>query len=118
MDGNVNQILLLWDEEEGEENLEHEWFRKMSAFSKITDHCLMGWVTGKESQFLETMTEKQVGEDCTRLLRRFLANEQFPHPDRVLFTKWGSDRFSYGSYTYIPVNSSARNIELLSQPIY
>lgn len=112
-----NELLCIWDDD-NEGTVEDNWFKKIYSISKITNHCLLAWVSGKQAAQLEKLTNEQVNHQLTKVLRKFLLNEEFPEADHVLVTKWGSNPLSRGSYTYIHKNSCNKDIELLAQPIY
>ncbi|CAG2170027.1 unnamed protein product [Oppiella nova] len=76
------------------------------------------WASGEEAVELERTDDEIINEEITGLLQQFFNNKKFPKADNIIITRWGSDPFTLGSYSYIPSNSSVRDIELLSQPIY
>jgi hypothetical protein len=115
IDENLDEILLLWD---SENSLDSKWFHKIYSISKITNHCLLLWVSGQEALHLEQLKDEEINQQLTQLLQKFLNNKKFPKADNLIVTRWGSDPFSCGSYAYVKNNGSVRDIELLSQPIY
>jgi len=68
---------------------------------------------GKE---IETFTDDEIIEFAMIELRR-LYGTTIPQPRGHLITRWNSDPFSYGSYSYVPkgVSSSMRNV--LAEPV-
>lgn len=40
-----------------------------------------------------------------------------PRPTRTLITRWGSDPFAYGSYSYIPVGTHLSEMDALAEPL-
>ncbi|RWS27818.1 peroxisomal N(1)-acetyl-spermine/spermidine oxidase-like protein 1, partial [Leptotrombidium deliense] len=95
-----------------------EWFTKIYSFTKVTDRCIIGWVSGKEAETVENLNGVDISNCLTKWLRVFTNKPDFPEPENIYVTKWGSDKFSMGSYSYISTKSTVRDIELLSQPIY
>ncbi|RWS02252.1 peroxisomal N(1)-acetyl-spermine/spermidine oxidase-like protein 1 [Dinothrombium tinctorium] len=108
----IDELFCFWTEEQ------NEWFAKIYSFEKIGDRILLAWVSGEEAKIVEKLEPLEVGKTLTKWLRVFTNNPDFPEAENVFVTNWGSDRFTNGAYTYIPANSSVRDIELLSQPIY
>jgi spermine oxidase len=120
----ISEILLLWEDEEpgaADESPEHIakfWFKKIYSFSKINDTLLLGWISGKEAEHMETLDDKTVSDKCTELLKKFLKDPFIPNPKRCVRTSWKSQPYSRGSYTSIAVGASQEDIENISQPLY
>ncbi|CAG2100453.1 unnamed protein product [Medioppia subpectinata] len=115
IDVNVDETIVVWDKQNPPKC---KALQKIYSISKITNHLLLMWASGDEAIHLETMDEQQLNEELTQLLQQFFNNKKFPKADNVIITRWATDPYSYGSYSYIPTGSSVRDIELLSQPIY
>ena len=45
---------------------------------------LVGWVGGRGAELVEEVTEQEIGEHCTQLLRQFTRNKHIPLPVRVI----------------------------------
>lgn len=96
-----------------------DWYKKICGFDTVARHpsVLCGWITGKEAQHMESLGDKTVGEVCVRLLRSF-TGWAVPEPDQVLISKWYSEPFVRGSYTYIPPGVEAvREQTALAAPL-
>lgn len=61
------------------------WYKKIYSFSKVTDTLLLGWVSGKEAEFMETLSQEQVADICTHILRKFLNDPYVPKPKRCIW---------------------------------
>lgn len=130
----ANEYLLLWtdddDQSNGDKNCQSEnglfdkdvtpdkWWKTIYSFSVISDRCLMGWVSGREAELVESMDPTEVGRILNREVFRKFLHPKFPEPDSVLVTNWKSDVYSRGSYTFLTPTSSVEDIERLIQPIY
>lgn len=118
----ISEIMLLWEDdipdEESPENITKFWFKKIYSFSKISDTLLLGWISGKEAEYMETLDDKTVSDKCTELLKKFLKDPCIPNPKRCVRTSWKSQKYSRGSYTSIAVGASQEDIENISQPLY
>lgn len=125
----ANEYLLLWtDDDDNEERTcssladkdqtPEKWWKTIYSFSVISDRCLMGWLSGKEAELVELMDPVEVGRILNREIFQKFLHPKFPEPDSVLVTKWKSDPYSRGSYTFLTPNSSVEDIERLIQPIY
>lgn len=79
---NVTEVLLLWEEDNSkkEKDLKDTWFKKIYSFSKLTETLLLGWVSGKEAEYMETLPNDVVSGVCTDILRKFLNDPFIPKP--------------------------------------
>lgn len=68
---------------------------------------------GKE---IEVFSDTDIIEFAMVELRRMYGNE-IPQPNGHLITRWNSDPFSYGSYSYVPKGVSASMRNVLAEPI-
>lgn len=144
LDPAVNELLLVWADEEdaGDESNNNNnnnnnndkrkhntaivlkkgspknWFRSIYSLTKVSEYCLLGWLSGEDAEHVEQMDDQQVAKVMTEEILRKFFHPEFPEPESVFMTRWRSDRFTRGAYTFISTSSSVRDIEKLSQPIY
>lgn len=129
LSADISEIMLLWDDDKRDMNsteeelaseayLSKNWFKKIYSFAKVTDTLLLGWVSGREAEFMETLPHEAVAEKCTEILRNFLQDPYVPKPKRCVCTSWKSQDFTGGAYTSIPVGATQEDIENLAQPLY
>lgn len=120
----ISEIMLLWDNdivddvEPSLDFIKEFWYKKIYSFSKISDVLILGWISGKEAEYMETLDDKTVSDKCTELLKKFLKDPYIPHPKRCVRTSWHSQPYSKGSYTSIAVGASQEDIENIAQPLY
>lgn len=116
--------MFLWEQVEPEpdadqdEYLKANWFKKIYSFSKVSDTLLLGWISGREAEYMETISHEVVAEKCTEILRKFLKDPFIPKPKRCVCTSWHKQPYSCGSYTAIAVGASQDDIENIAQPMY
>jgi spermine oxidase len=122
----ISEIMMLWEDEvplsatveKTPEQIASSWFKKIYSFSKINDTLLLGWISGKEAEYMETLDDKVVSDKCTELLKKFLKDPCIPSPRRCVRTHWKNQPYSCGSYTSIAVGASQEDIENIAQPLY
>lgn len=118
----VSEVMFLWDDrslsEEEKQNLSKSWFRKIYSFTKISETLLLGWISGKAAEYMETLSTTEVSEVCTSILRRFLNDPFVPVPKGCLRTSWHSQPFTRGSYTSMAIGASQADIECLAEPLF
>lgn len=120
----ISEIMLLWDNdivddlEPSIEYLKEFWYKKIYSFTKVSDVLILGWISGKEAEYMESLDDKTISEKCTELLKKFLKDPYIPHPKRCVRTSWHGQAYSKGSYTSIAVGASQEDIENIAQPLY
>lgn len=76
----ITEVLLLWEEDNPEKELKDCWYKKIYSFSKLSETLLLGWVSGKEAEYMETLPYEMVSDVCTDILRKFLNDPFIPKP--------------------------------------
>lgn len=80
----ISEVMLLWDTQNEQPNdtndLEQTWFRKIYSFSKISETLLLGWISGREAEYMESLPHTTVADVCTDILRKFLKDPFIPKP--------------------------------------
>lgn len=128
LSADISEVMLLWDDEKQDAITEEErateaylsknWWKKIYSFAKITDTLLLGWVSGREAEYMETLPHETVAEKCTEILRNFLQDPYVPKPKLCVCTSWKTQTYTGGAYTSIPVGATQEDIENLAQPLY
>ncbi|KAJ8683677.1 hypothetical protein QAD02_019469 [Eretmocerus hayati] len=115
----ISEIMLLWDEDSTHDSadLADTWHRKIYSFTKLSDTLVLGWVSGKEAEYMETLDSAEISRVCTNILRRFLNDPYIPAPKSCLCTKWRQQPYTRGSYTAMAVGASQLDIECLAEPL-
>lgn len=81
----------------------------------INQPILVGLVAGKEARRLEQVAKT----DLTALVMKDLSTmfEEAVEPSELLYTKWASDPFSYGSYSFVPTGATRGDYDILAKPV-
>lgn len=82
-----------------------------------SQHVLCFYVCGKEAEDMELLTDIEVAESLTDLLRKFTGDPTLPYPSSVLRSRWSSDHFFNGAYSYMGLDSSVEHQCELANPI-
>ncbi|XP_050674811.1 spermine oxidase isoform X1 [Leptidea sinapis] len=114
----ITEVMLLWDNSNAKEEISESWFKKIYSFTKVTETLLLGWVSGKEAEYMETLSMEEVGVTCTKILRKFLNDPFVPEPILCVCTSWQKQPYTRGAYTALGVGSSQSDIESLAQPLF
>lgn len=81
----VTEIMLLWDTPSTPEDISHSWYKKINSFTKLTETLLLGWVSGREAEHMETLSMEEVATTCTKILRKFLNDPFVPEPQKCVW---------------------------------
>jgi monoamine oxidase len=83
------------------------------------DHpaIIMSLVSGKEAVALECLSDSQIVDDVMITLRLLFSNMRLPDPKDYKISRWGKDRFSRGSYTFLPPGATDQDFHLLQSPV-
>lgn len=76
----ITEIMLLWEGSSTPEDITKSWYKKIYSFSKVSETLLLGWLSGKEAEFMETLSMAEVAAECTKILRKFLNDPFVPEP--------------------------------------
>ncbi|XP_072932764.1 peroxisomal N(1)-acetyl-spermine/spermidine oxidase [Epargyreus clarus] len=114
----ITEIMLLWENSNSTEDISQNWYKKIYSFSKVTETLLLGWVSGKEAEYMETLSMEEVAITCTKILRKFLNDPFVPEPQKCVCTSWKKQPYTRGSYTAIAVGASQSDIESIAQPLF
>ncbi|CAB3254811.1 unnamed protein product [Arctia plantaginis] len=114
----ITEIMLLWESSASQEDISDSWYKKIYSFSKVSETLLLGWVSGKEAEYMESLPNETVSSTCTKILRKFLNDPFVPEPQRCVCTSWKKQPYTRGSYTAIAVGASQSDIESLAQPLF
>ena len=54
------------------------------CFKIVLLSSLTGWLCGKEAEYMETLTEQEIGKQCLEVLKSFLKGRSIPPLKRVV----------------------------------
>ncbi|RZF34166.1 hypothetical protein LSTR_LSTR003576 [Laodelphax striatellus] len=120
LNSDISEIMLLWDVEDNadKDDLSKTWYKKIYSFSKVSETLLLGWVSGREAEYMESLPQQQVADTCTCILRKFLNDPFVVFQIDVFRTKWFGEPNTRGSYTAMAVGASQADIERIARPLY
>lgn len=90
LNSDLTEIVLLWDEVDENDLMVEKWFKKIYSFTKVSETLLLGWISGEEAKFMETLSFDVVSEKCTSILRQFLNDPCIPEPKRCIWYVFSS----------------------------
>uniref|UniRef100_A0A8C6TYD4 Amine oxidase domain-containing protein n=1 Tax=Neogobius melanostomus TaxID=47308 RepID=A0A8C6TYD4_9GOBI len=124
-DADCEVIYFLWEDEDAMvdqmPDIPSSWIKKLFGFTvlKPTErygHVLCGWIAGHESEYMETLSEQEVAQSVTHLIRRFTGNPILT-PKRVMRSQWFHDPWTCGSYSFPGIGCSLQDCNNLEEPL-
>ncbi|KAL7599101.1 probable polyamine oxidase 5 [Lactuca sativa] len=102
------------------------WIRKTSSLSPIYEKSsvLLSWFAGDEAHKLEALPDEVILDEVSTTISSFLSFKKCNGNaiksckfDKVLKSRWGSDPLFMGSYSFIAVGSSSKDMDSLAEPL-
>lgn len=95
------------------------WYKGIHGFDAIMQqpNLLCGWIAGSEAQIMESLPEDLLCDICHELLQKFTGDSNIPKPIKITRTKWFSNYYSVGSYSYRHTGSTANDSDDLARPL-
>mgnify|MGYP001021253607 FL=1 len=81
-----------------------------------TVNALMTFAYADKARQTENMTDQQIIEEIMTHLRDIYGNN-IPYPTNIIRTKWQTNEYSYGSYSYTAVGTEMRHFDDLAEEI-
>ena len=94
----------------------NNWIDTVSCASTVYKRrdCLVFWVSGGDT---EQFTDEFLSAELTKLLRKYLKNEQIPEPKSIIRSAWSSHPNFRGSYSFMPIGAYATDLDELARPL-
>lgn len=133
--GTVNKIILqfekpFWSDEHGVKLIWNQkdrakfpsWVQDIIAFDTVRrqPNLLIGWIGGQGAKLMEKESDSEIAKTCLRLFEQFLPPSS-AKPTRLIgciCSRWNSNPFVCGSYSYLSMASFEKHVEKLHEPIY
>ena len=100
-------------------NIENEWYKRIFGFDQIftKNNTVLGWICGDAAEYMEQLSDDEIGTVCVGLLRNFLGNQNIPRPMSILVSRWCSNPYVLGSYFHQTKRMIPGEQTLLSEPV-
>ncbi|KAJ6811718.1 lysine-specific histone demethylase 1-like protein 1-like [Iris pallida] len=96
-----------------------EFFLFYSYSSVSGGPLLVALVAGESAIKFEKVSPVESAERVLDVLRGIFSPKgiEVPKPLQVICTRWGSDKFTYGSYSYVGIGSSGDDYDVLAESV-
>lgn len=92
------------------------WVEWVSFMKATNQPILLGFNAAKRGKEIESMTDTQIVADAMKTLRRVFG-KSIPNPVDWQITRWASDPYSRGSYSFNALGSTPKDRDALAAPI-
>ncbi|XP_042494015.1 lysine-specific histone demethylase 1 homolog 1-like [Macadamia integrifolia] len=102
-----------------DESMRGQFFLFYSYSSVSGGPLLVALVAGESAIKFEMMSPVDAIGRVLDILRRIFTRKgiDVPNPVQVVCTRWGKDRFTYGSYSYVAVGASGDDYDVLAESV-
>jgi len=80
-------------------------------------NTLCAWVRPSAIDRVEALTDEETLEEILSVLQTMFKGTIIPYPRSYVVTRWGSDPYSQGAYSYVPVGSRKQYFDWMSLPV-
>ncbi|KAJ5949557.1 hypothetical protein N7454_001141 [Penicillium verhagenii] len=78
---------------------------------------ITGIMAGDAAYETETTPDAQIISDIMSQLRNVFKHTSVPDPLETIITRWASDKFTHGSYSYVATEARAEDYDLMARPV-
>ena len=78
---------------------------------------LMSLISGREATMCERLSDELLVEQVMETLKTLFSNVEVPSPITFKVTRWGSDQFSRGCYTFLTPGTTDQDFGVLQTPV-
>ncbi|KAM5433910.1 putative sarcosine oxidasee (formaldehyde-forming) [Microsporum ferrugineum] len=78
---------------------------------------LIALMAGESAHRAETLSDAEIIDGVTTQLRNIFKDKTVPDPLETIVTRWGQDRFSQGSYSYVAADALPGDYDAMAKPI-
>lgn len=78
---------------------------------------LIALMAGEAAVQAECTSDADLVTGVTKELRRMFTDRQVPMPSETIVTRWGTDKFARGTYSYVGATSLPGDYEVMARPV-
>ena len=80
-------------------------------------NILYGFIAGNDAIFTESQTDQCLLNIIYEMISKVFPKLKIPKPSKIIRSKWNSEEYTKGSYSYIKMGSSAKDMQALADPL-
>ncbi|HWB00374.1 MAG TPA: FAD-dependent oxidoreductase, partial [Pirellulales bacterium] len=93
------------------------WSEYLNVAKFLAQPVLLGFTAATFARRTEKKTDQEIVAGMIAALRSMFGGRKVPDPLDVRITRWASDPFSYGSYSFMKTGSTPEDYEHLAEPV-
>jgi monoamine oxidase len=93
------------------------WAEYINVSRFVPQPILLGFNAATYARRVERLTDEQTIAGMVAALRSMFGRNKVPDPTHAAVTRWGSDPFSFGSYSFLKTGAMPRDHDLLAEPV-
>lgn len=93
-----------------------EWAEWLNMYKYTGQPILLGFNAGRYGRQLEDWADQKIVAEAMQVLRT-IYGQAIPDPQAWLITRWGSDPWAGGSYSYTPPHAVPADYKALARPV-
>jgi len=123
--GTINKIFLkfpkrFWNSGQSRVSMMTESNDQICEFNNLNPEenssILTAFISGEKGIALEHKNKQDITKESMEIIKKIYGNKT-PNPIEIISTKWNSDPFSFGSNSYLAVNSGGNDYKILSESV-
>ena len=92
------------------------WMEFLNLEPFIDKPILMAFSSGEYGKQLEKLSDEEIVIQGMEILKKLYGND-IPEPEDYIITRWASDPFSRGAYSFTPVGATPSDYDALAEPV-
>ena len=92
------------------------WAEFFNFFKYTGKPILVAFNPGKYGKAIEQLSDQAIVAEAMKVLHKMYGTS-IPNPDAWQVTRWASDTFTRGSYSYIPPGAKGTDYDILAEPV-
>lgn len=124
--GNLNKVVLCFDRIFWDQN--NNLFGHVGSTTASRGELFLFWsisqspvllalVAGQSAAIMENVSDDVIVGRCIAVLKGIFGNTSVPQPKETVVTRWRTDPWARGSYSFVSVGSSGSDYDLLAAPV-
>jgi monoamine oxidase len=93
-----------------------QWAEWLNIYKYTGQPILLAFNAATYGRAIERLADEEIVAGAMATLRQIYGPD-IPNPTAWLITRWASDPFAYGSYSFIPVGASSEDYDALAEPV-
>ncbi|WP_072013847.1 FAD-dependent oxidoreductase [Myxosarcina sp. GI1] len=93
-----------------------EWMEFVNIYKYTGVPVLLGYNAGRYGSYLETLSDDEIVASMMAVLQT-IYDRQIPQPTDYQITRWESDRYACGAYSFMTPGATGKTIKDLAKPI-